>query len=141
MSPEDSMTLDIKTFLSQFENSKDKADKIKTIMEGKSRLYQHAKEIKETVSVYLDELLEAKKLAIRLNNIVHKYEAKALNDQKSKSLKLADQITVKELLKDKIHREIQGVRIPSSDYSELDQVNPADIERISLEVSSKLGPY
>lgn len=141
MSPEDSLTLDIKTFLKQFENSKDKADKQKIIMDGKARLYQHAKEIKDSVSSYLDELLDAKKLAIRLNNLVHKYEAKALDDQKAQNLKLSDQITIKEILRDKIHREVQGLRVSPTQYAELEQANPADIERISLEVANRLGPY
>jgi hypothetical protein len=141
MAPEEAMETDIKTFLKQFENSKDKAERVKTIQDGKTRLLKDVKEIKDAISAHLAELMEAKKLAIKLNNLVHKYEKKAIADAKSENLKLADEITVKEILKDKLHREIQGMRVPPSEYKELEMVNPDDITTITKEILHKLGPY
>lgn len=140
-SPAETVEHDIKTFIKQFENSKDKADKLKGILDAKARLTKEAKDIKETISLYLGELLEAKKLAIRLNNLVHKYEKKVIDDQQARQLKLADEITIKELLKDKIHREIQGLRVATGEYNELEQANPQDIDRITKDVVAKIGPY
>lgn len=87
----------------------------------------------------MNELLEAKKLAIRINNLVHKYEKKVQDDQSARSLTLADEITLKDLLRDKLHREVQWLRISKMEYRELDQVNPQDIKQISNEVSKKMG--
>lgn len=140
-SPSEAIESDISSFLKQFENSKDKADRIKVVMEGKSRLTKEVKELKEAISNNIAELMESKKAAIRLNNLIHKYEQKVITDQKSVALKLADEITLKELLKDKIHRELQGMRVSSSEYKELDQVNSDDIRRITTEVIKKIGPY
>jgi len=141
MEPTDVMEHDIKKFLTQFENTKDKADRIKIVLDGKARLFKEAKEIKEVISGHLADLMEAKKLAIRLNNLVHKYEKKALDDQKDVDLKLADQITIKEILKDKIHREVQGMRISPTEYSELSQANQQDLDKITKDVYDKLGQY
>jgi len=136
------MESDIKTFLKQFENTKDKADKLKVILEGKTRLLQDARELKEAIAGHLGELLDAKKLAVRLNTLVQKYEKKAMDDQKAEHLKLADEITVKELLKDRIHRQIQGLRVaPADEYKELAQADPADVTKLFQDVLKKLGEY
>jgi len=87
----------------------------------------------------LAELLQAKKLAIRLNNLVRKYEKKIVEDEKADSMKLADEITVKELLKDKLHRELQGLRVSSSEYEELNQANPEDIDKIRRKILETIG--
>lgn len=56
-------------------------------------------------------------------------------------MKLSDQITLKELLRDKIHREIQGLRVSPSEFQELEQANQDDLERISKEIVTTLGQY
>jgi hypothetical protein len=109
------------------------------LIDGKTRLYQEAKELREIIAKDVDELLEGKKLAIRLNNLVSKYEQKLLDDQKSQNLKLADEITLKDLIKDKLHREYQGLRSSADEYRELDQVNPSDIQNIADEIKKRLG--
>lgn len=55
------------------------------------------------------------------------------------NLRLADVITLRKILSDKIHREIQGFRTSPSEYKELDQVNPQDIKKIINEIKMKLG--
>jgi len=59
-------------------------------------------------------------------------------DQKAK-LKLSDTITVKKILSDKLHRELQGFRTNPNQYKELESVNPKDIVRIIREIKLKLG--
>jgi len=132
---------DMKTFLNQFENTKDKTDKIKLLLDGKARLFKESQELKDIISNEISELLEAKKLAIRINNLVQKYEQKMIADQEARSLKLADEITLKDMLKDKIHRELQGMRVSPGDYKELDQVNPEDLDDIHRQIVGRIGGY
>jgi len=76
---------------------------------------------------------------VKLNNLVKKYDDKMMKDLKDRSLKLADVITIKDLLRDKIHKEMQGIRVSTEEYKELDQVNPADIAEISKKITEKFG--
>ena len=56
-------------------------------------------------------------------------------------LKLSEVITLKQMLREKISKEIQGIRTASADYSDLDKINPADIadamKNIHLELNNK----
>ena len=49
-------------------------------------------------------------------------------------MKLSDVITIKNLLRSKILKEIQGLRTASADYADLDVVNPSDIQIIMKEI-------
>jgi len=130
---------DIHQFLTQFENTKDKEDKIKVMIEGKQRLFHETEELEAAINADIQDLLEVKVLAVKLNNLVKKYDEKMMKDLKDRSLKLADVITIKDLLRDKIHKEMQGIRVSTEEYKELDQVNPADINDISKKITDKFG--
>jgi hypothetical protein len=54
-------------------------------------------------------------------------------------MKLSDVITIKNLLREKIHKELQGLRTATSDYADLDVVNPLDIQIIMKEIKIQLG--
>ena len=54
-------------------------------------------------------------------------------------LKLSEVITVKELLREKIQKEIQGFRTSSADYSSLDKINTRDIELIMKNIKNQLN--
>ena len=77
-------------------------------------------------------------MAIRLNNLLSTYHQKFKKEELSK-LKLADSITIKKLLADKLQREMQGFRTSPSEYKELDLVNPSDIVRVISNIKMKLG--
>jgi hypothetical protein len=77
-------------------------------------------------------------VSIKLKDLLIKFNQKMLKDKNS-NLKLADVITLRKILSDKIHREIQGFRTSPSEYKELDQVNPQDIKKIIKEIKMKLG--
>lgn len=141
MTPEEVMKGDINVFLDQFKNTRDISDKVNVMVEGKNRLLKEINEIKETLLKDIDDLMGSKKLAIRLNNLVHKYEKRAQDGEQAKLLKLADEITVKDLIKEKIHREIQGLRSSPTQFQELEIVNKDDISRVTKEVLNKLGQY
>lgn len=74
---------------------------------------------------------------MKLTNLNNYYTTKIKRDQLS-SLKLSDVITVKNLLRNKILKEIQGIRTASSDYAELDKVNPGDIADIMKKIRQEL---
>ena len=54
-------------------------------------------------------------------------------------MKLSDIITIKNVLRNKLHNEIQGFRTAPSHYSELESVNPKDIEHIMNDIKKGLG--
>lgn len=141
MTPEEVIKGDINTFLDQFKNTRDVSDKVNVMVEGKNRLLSEINEIKETLLKDIDDLMGSKKLAIRLNNLVHKYEKRAQDAEQAKLLRLADEITVKDLIKEKIHREIQGLRSSPTQFQELEMVNKDDISRVTKEVLNKLGQF
>ena len=137
--PSEAIENDIATFTKQFENTGDKNSRVKQLLIAKARLIKEAKELKEAVRDNLADLLQSKKLAIRLNNLVRKYEKKIVEDEKADSMKLADEITVKEMLKDKLHRELQGLRVSNSEYQELNEANPEDIDKIRKQILETIG--
>jgi len=137
--PSEAIENDIATFTKQFENTGDKNSRVKQLLVAKARLIKEAKELKEAVRDNLADLLQSKKLAIRLNNLVRKYEKKIVEDEKADSMKLADEITVKEMLKDKLHRELQGLRVSNSEYQELNEANPEDIDKIRKQILETIG--
>ena len=70
--------------------------------------------------------------------VLSHYTEKLHKDQLSE-LKLADIVTVKAMLRDKLHREIQGFRSTPSDYKELEKINPEDVEKVINQIKLKLN--
>lgn len=124
---------DIETFVKQFDNAKDKQETVGILLNGKARLTQESAAITAQVQADIKELLFAKEVAIKLNNLLASYETKLRKEALSK-MKLSDEITLKELLRDKLHREMQGFRTSPGEYKDLDLVNPADIAKIISDV-------
>lgn len=136
---------DTNLFVSQFDNVNDSLDKSKIrkwpiilVINGKKKLCQETKEISQEVNSELADLLKAKEVAIKLNNLLVNYEEKLSANQMGQ-LKLADEITFKELLRHKLIRESQGFRTNQDDFAELDHVNPTDIRKAVHEIKSKLA--
>lgn len=135
---EQSIKQDIQTFISQFDNAKDKTERSKILVDGKNRLAAESKALGDEVEAELKELLHAKEVALKLRNLIAHYETKMKTDQLSQ-LKLADEVTIKNLLKDKLHRELQGFRTSPSEFKDLEKVNPADISHIIDQIKLKVG--
>lgn len=142
---QDSMKQDIETFVAQFDNAKDKQERISVrkknfnlVMQGKDRLAKEGKALATEIEADLRELLYAKEVAVKLNQLIAQYETKMTKDQLSK-LKLADEVTIKNILRDKLQREMQGFRTSSLEFKELDVVNPNDIANIISSIKLKLG--
>jgi hypothetical protein len=90
------------------------------------------------VEAEIQELLHAKESALKLQQLLSLYETR-LNKNNLSQLKLADEVTLKNLLRDKLQREMQGFRTSSGEYKELEAVNPEDIQRIIHEIKGKIG--
>ncbi len=73
-----------------------------------------------------------------MNNILAKHELKLKKSQQSK-LKLSDVITLKNKIKKKLLREIQGLRTSSSNFKEIKNLNPDDLKRIITQIKKKLN--
>lgn len=136
--PEQSVSADINSFTANFKSGKSLSDKVVTLIDGRARLLQEAKDLKKAILGDVTNLIESKRLAIRLNDLVQKYEKKLITDQEEKSLKLADEITLKEQLIEKLKLEFQGIRTSPSQFPQLEIVNPEDIERITNEIVNSL---
>lgn len=78
------------------------------------------------------------RVALELSNLNNYYTTKIKRDQLS-SLKLSDVITIKNTLRNKIHKEIQGFRTAPSEFSDLENVNPSDIAIIMKNIKLSLG--
>lgn len=74
---------------------------------------------------------------MKLSNLNNYYTTKIKRDQLSE-MKLADVIGIRNTLRDKIHKEIQGLRTAPSQYEELNKVNPSDIEIIMKNIKLQL---
>jgi hypothetical protein len=135
---EETVKQDIQNFVSQFDNAKDKADRISVLLQGKHRIGAEANALATEVFAEIKQLLFAKEVAVKLHNLLGNYETKLRNDQMSQ-LKLADEVTIKQILRDKLHRELQGFRTSPGEYKELEKVNPADIANVIQNIKAKLG--
>jgi hypothetical protein len=129
---------DIKTIMGQFDNSLDKNEKIKQLKDGREKLSEESKKISAQVEADIQDLLSAKESSIRLSNLLNLYQSRLTKDGLSK-LRLSDEVTLKNLLRDKLQREMQGFRTSPGEYAELNQVNPDDITSIIHEIKMKLN--
>ena len=137
--------IDINQIASRVKGAKSSKDKIKILNKGMRNLEKDASNISKQIQKEVATLLNAKgysifynRIAINMNSVLAKYEAKVKKSQMSR-LKLSDVITIKKKLITKLEKEIQGFRTASSDYSELRKVNPHDIKRIIRSVKKELG--
>jgi hypothetical protein len=108
------------------------------VISGKTRLNDESKKLSEELQAELKELLEAKEIAIKLNNVLTRYTEKLHRDQLSQ-LKLSDVVTVKTMLRDKLFREAQGFRTNNSDYKDLEKISPEDIIKVINQIKLKIG--
>ena len=108
------------------------------MQEGKKKLAAEVQALKDNVQKEIDKILEAKEVSVLLNNLLFKYEVE-INNQRESQFKIADEVTLKNLLKEKLYKEIQGFRTSSSDYEELNKVKPEDINDVITQIKHKLG--
>jgi cobalamin biosynthesis protein CobT len=101
-------------------------------------LAEEGKNLASKVEAEIQELLHAKESALKLQNLLAMYEQR-LNKNNLSQLRLSDEVTMKNLLRDKLQREMQGFRTSPSEYKELEAINPDDITTIIRDIKGKLG--
>jgi len=72
--------------------------------------------------------------------LLNYYNTKIKKDQLSE-LKLADIISIKNILREKIIKEIKGFRKFLSQYQELEKINPQDIQIIMKDIKLSLEKW
>lgn len=72
-----------------------------------------------------------------MNNILQRYQRKLSEDQRQK-LKLTDRVVVKNELKDKLIKEIEGFRTRPTSYKELLKVDRSSVDAIVKKVKAAL---
>lgn len=70
---------------------------------------------------------------------MNNYYSTQIRRNQLSNLKLSDVITIKNVLINKIQREMQGLRTAPVDYPELENVNPQDIQIIMKDIKLQLG--
>ena len=116
---------------------KDKAERITALIQGKKRLEKDALAIQQTIAGRMKELLFAKEVALKLTNL-NNYYTTQIKRTKLSGLKLSEVISVKKLLREKIMKEVQGLRTASADYADLDKINKADVELVMKKINFEL---
>ncbi len=61
-----------------------------------------------------------------------------MKKSKLSTMKLADIIIIKKQLKEKLKKEIQGIRTSSSNYPEIKKVDPKDLKSIMKKIKNKV---
>jgi hypothetical protein len=132
------LTEDANNFVGQFDDKKSKDERIIVLEEGKAKLEAEIQKLSDDIETEMADLLFGKEVAMKMNNVLYRYESRFSKDNLSK-LKLADEIDIKNLLREKLHRELQGFRTSTSEYAELDKFNPDDIVNIVQQINSIVG--
>lgn len=125
-------------FTSQLSNAKLMSEKVKIVISGRERLIKEAKDLRQSLTKDINELIGSKALALRANNLMKYYENVLLSEQENKRLRLGDELGIRESLKNKLIREVQGIRTPKYLYRDVDEINPDDLAKITQQVISAL---
>ena len=104
---------------------------------GRKKLEKEIDALKLTVQREIENILGAKEAAVLLHNLSLKYDTEIA--RKNADLQIADEVTLKKMLKEKVYKEIQGFRTYPQEYTELDKVIPDDIKNVIVQIKQKLS--
>ena len=138
MMPLEAISQDIKNISSMKFNSEDNISKHNKIYEERESLIKDSIDLKTSVIADISNLLKAKVIAVRINNLVENYEKKLIDMQEDKRLKLSDEMDLKKMLKEKLKAEVQGIRTTDSQFKDLEKLNPDDVKKVTDQVISSL---
>ncbi len=93
-----------------------------------------SKQLKEQVNI----LLKSKKISNKLEKLMDKYQLKEKTDEMTK-IKLVDRVAAKRDLKEKLLKEVEGLRTSTSQYNRVARIDKKDIHNIVNKIKSKLG--
>jgi len=116
----------------------EKTKRLRALTSAKSDLIKDAKRFKSELISETDKLLSAKSSSLSLINVLNRY-TKRLSADKSAQLKLTDKVSVKNELKDKLIKEIEGFRTRPAAYQDLLRVDKGQIDGIVREIKKRLN--
>lgn len=137
-SPQQEIQDDLSYFTSILSNAKTPTDKLKFVMNGRERLIREYYQLRDEIEKDLILLIEAKKAAIEVNKIIKSYEKYLITAQEEKRLRLGDEIGVKQLLKEKLKKEVQGIRPSIYQFKLLEEIEPSQLDNVRKQVFQKL---
>jgi hypothetical protein len=129
---------DIKKIKETLKKTRNLKEKMTALRLEEKRLRNDAKGITNKVEEYVNELLKSKEISSKLNKLLEQYTLKMKKDE-LKKLRLADRVEIKNELKQKLFKEIQGFRIKGDQFKEVDKVDKSDILKIVNQIKKKLG--
>jgi hypothetical protein len=115
----------------------ERTKKLKALQNARAQIVKESKSIKKDLLASTNSLLSAKSASLSLSAILKRYQ-KRLEGDKLAKLKLTDRVEVKNQLKDKLIKEIQGFRTSPAAYKELLKVEKGSIDNIVKQIKSKL---
>lgn len=133
--------LDVQEIKQRLGNLKEaeRTKKLKALNKARFAIQQSINELRKNIKKETNELLSAKSSSLSLTTILHGYEQRLKKDQLA-HLKLADRVEIKNKLKDKLIKEMQGFRTRPSDYKELLDVDKVAIKEVIKAIKSQLEP-
>ena len=108
------------------------------VKQERDRLRDETKALTKNLTGELDNLLKSKKISQKLEVLLKKYEMKVKKDQLEKS-KVVDRQQLKKELKEKILREVQGLRSFANKESLLSKVNQKELNKVINKIKRKLA--
>lgn len=129
---------DVKLIKKKLHKAHTKKQKLKALIFSKKVLKNGAKKLQDKIKKEIGKVLGAKKTAINLSNTMNKIALQIKKENASK-LKLTDRIKVKNQLKHKIFREVEGFRDTGKAYTLLRKVNRKDLRKILNQIKARLG--
>lgn len=104
----------------------------------KNKLKGESKVIGERISKEVSKLVRAKRVGLKLEELLENYTEK-LKKVQVKKAKTADKSQIKKQLKDKLLRDLQGLRTFKNQFNLLSKVDQRDLAKITKQIKTKLA--
>jgi len=104
--------------------------KIFSLDQEEKRIKSEAQNITNIVKKEIDNLLSAKRVGKKLNNLLSKYTAKVQREQMDR-LKFSNRSQINNELKAKLQREINGIRSSPNDFKHISTIDKSDLKKKS----------
>lgn len=125
----------IKKQLDQSESIKQKKQAM--LMEI-DRLKNDAKSYAQQIGVHINDFVHTKQIGDKLEKLMKKYEVKMKRDELMK-IRLADRVQIRKELKEKLLKEVEGLRTLGNQYANVNKVRKSDMLKIVNQIKKKLG--
>ncbi len=108
------------------------------VKKQKNKLIGETKVIGSRIGRQVNNLIKAKRVGLKLENLLESYTEK-LKDAQLKKATTADKSKIKKQLKEKLIRDFQGLRTFKNQFSLLSKLDQKDLAKITREIRNKLA--